>query len=199
MAAAQADGEAGGHAASPSGWNLELLPDQGAAGSGGGGQRQYQSSAATRTRLPQPQLPAIESPTAGRHENRIRRFSESRVKRILCHFLAKSQLVIDDAALGQPLLDTLPERIPHIHAGGLDSAALEGTQPLLEELIEGLFLPVLSEPQRLGGIQIAHHGDELLLLAQVNLVHSHVAQGRLLTTFRPTLEIAQIDGPHGVR
>src|ERR1700739_1675588 len=109
------------------------------------------------------------------------------------------EFVIDDSAFGQPLLDTLPERIPHIYTGGLNRATLEGTQPLLKELIEGVFLSVLSEPHRLAGIKIAHHGDELLLLAQVNLVNAHVAQGGLLAAFRPTLKIAQIDGPHRVR
>ena len=90
LAATQANGEAGRYADSSSGWNLELLPDKGAVGSRGGGQRQYQSSATPRTRLSQPQLPAAESPTLGRHENRIHRFSESRVKRALSHFLAKN-------------------------------------------------------------------------------------------------------------
>jgi hypothetical protein len=54
------------------------------------------------------------------------------------------ELVIDNAAFGQPLLDTPPERIPHIDTGGLNRAALKGTQPFLNELIESLLLPLLS-------------------------------------------------------
>jgi hypothetical protein len=66
---------------------LNNLPDQGEAGRGGGGQRQYQSITATWARLSHPQLPAADSPTTGRHENRIRHFSESQVKHTLFQFV----------------------------------------------------------------------------------------------------------------
>ena len=50
-------------------------------GAGRSDQWQHQSPFATRAQLPQPQLPAPENATAGRHRNPTRRFSESRVKR----------------------------------------------------------------------------------------------------------------------
>jgi hypothetical protein len=56
-----------------------------------GWQQPYQNSTSSRTRLPQRELPDAESPTAGRHKNRFCRFSESRVKRMVSHFLAKNQ------------------------------------------------------------------------------------------------------------
>jgi hypothetical protein len=40
-----------------------------------------------KIRLTQPQLPAAKSTTAGRHENQIRRFLKSRVKRTLFQFV----------------------------------------------------------------------------------------------------------------
>ncbi len=89
------------------------------------------------------------------------------------------ELVIEDAAVGQPLLDALAERFPHIHAGSLYCAALKGAQLLGEELVKRFLLPLGAEPERLGGLEIAHHRDELLLLAQKALVHAHLPQGRL--------------------
>jgi len=64
---------------------------QGLSGSRRGGERQHQSPAAPGTRLPQPQLPAVESSTAGRHKNPTRRLPESRVKRTLLQILVKSR------------------------------------------------------------------------------------------------------------
>jgi hypothetical protein len=77
--------------------------DQSAAGRGGGGQRQHQSASAPGTRLSQPQLPATESTTAGRHAHRIRRFPESRVICTLLHFLAQSQTSKGDEGKFDPL------------------------------------------------------------------------------------------------
>ena len=106
------------------------------------------------------------------------------------------ELVVDDAAVRQPLFDALPERQPHIHAGRLDRAALEGTQMTSEKLIQRLLLALSAKPQRLAGRQVADYGDELLLLAQKDLVDAHLPQGRLASRLGPSLQIALIDGPH---
>ena len=52
------------------------------------------------------------------------------------------ELVIHDPALRQPLLDALPERLPHVHTGRPDRAPLKGAQLLLEELVQRLLSSV---------------------------------------------------------
>jgi len=70
---------------------LNLLPDKGEAGSGRGGQRQYHIAYYGRGRGYRNLTTGAQSAAVGGHENRIRRFSESRVKRMLSHFLAKNE------------------------------------------------------------------------------------------------------------
>jgi hypothetical protein len=43
-----------------------------------------------------------------------------------------------------------------------------------KKLIERFLLAILPEPQRLARLQVADHGDELHLLAEVNLIHTHL-------------------------
>jgi len=88
--------------------------------------------------------------------------------------LHDGELVTDDPAVGQPLGDALLERLPHVDTGVLHSSALKGTQSLGEGPIERLVLALGAEPERLADAQIAHHGDELLLLAQKDPAHSHL-------------------------
>ena len=105
-----------------------------------------------------------------------------------------------DAAGAQRLDIFLRRRVlPHVDAGGLYCAALKGAQLLLKKLIERLLPAFRAEPERLGGLKIAHHGNELLLLAQIDLVHAHLPQGRLAPLLRPTCQIALIDGAHRAR
>lgn len=56
------------------------LPDQDAAGRGGSGQRQHQGAVTPWWGLPRSELSAAEGSTVARHQNRIRRLSESRLK-----------------------------------------------------------------------------------------------------------------------
>src|ERR1017187_2772780 len=81
-----------------------------------------------------------------------------------------------------------PERLPHIHTASSDRIALEAAQLLLEELVQRFFLPFPPEPQRLSGLQVAHHGEELLFLPQINLVNAHLPQGRPTSRLRPALQ-----------
>src|ERR1017187_4611734 len=106
------------------------------------------------------------------------------------------ELVIHDPALRQPLLDALSERLPHVHTSRPNHATLKGAQLLLEELVQRLFLPFPPEPQRLSRLQVAYHGEKLLFLPQMNLVHPHLPQGRLPACRCPALQIPQIDGAH---
>jgi hypothetical protein len=73
------------------------------------------------------------------------------------------ELVVDDAAAGSPLLDTPPERFPHIHARRRDAHALARAQLGLKEFIQRFFFSFPAEPYRLAAFQVAHHRDELLL------------------------------------
>jgi len=47
------------------------------------------------------------------------------------------ELVVDDAAVGGPLLDAQPVGFPHVHAGRRDPHPLAGARLLQEELIQG--------------------------------------------------------------
>src|SRR5262249_9106331 len=105
------------------------------------------------------------------------------------------ELVIHDAASGNPLLQAQPERCPHVHAGRLDASPLAASQLRSEELVQRLLLSFLAEPQRLAGLQIAHYGKELVALSPVNLIYTHLPQRRFSPPFPPSLPIAQIHRP----
>src|SRR5258707_5707918 len=109
------------------------------------------------------------------------------------------ELVVHDAALRQPLLDALPKWVPHVHTGRSHSAALKGTQLRLEELVERLLPAFRPEPYRLAAVQVAHHGDELLLLAKKDLVDPHLPKCWFAPRLSPTCQITLIDGPHRAR
>src|ERR1700679_2742359 len=93
----------------------------------------------------------------------------------LAGMLQNVKLVVDDPALRHPLLQALPERFPHVDTRRSNRTSLKRTQVFLEELVQRLFLPLPSEPQRFSRLQIAHHREEFLLLPQMDLVHSHLA------------------------
>src|ERR1700677_1463863 len=90
----------------------------------------------------------------------------------LAGMLQNVKLVIDDPALRHPLLQALPERFPHVHTRRSNRTSLKRTQVFLEELVQRLFLPLPSEPQRFSRLQIAHHREKFLLLPQMDLIHS---------------------------
>src|ERR1035438_10953 len=91
LAAAQAHGETGADAAAPSGGNLELLPDQSPPGCSGSDQWKHQSPIASWSRLSRSRLLAAEGAALGRYQDRIRRFSESRLKCALRQILVQSR------------------------------------------------------------------------------------------------------------
>jgi hypothetical protein len=64
------------------------------------------------------------------------------------------ELVIDDLALGRPLLDAQPEWFPHIDTDSLDALPLSADQFATEEFIQRLPLPLLAKPQRLRRVSI---------------------------------------------
>ena len=88
--------------------------------------------------------------------------------------LQNVEFVIHDPAVPSPLFDAVGKRLPHIHACRLNSFPLCGIQLRPEKLIECFLLAVLPEPQGLAGIQVTDHGDELHLLAEVDLIHTHL-------------------------
>src|ERR1019366_5940860 len=91
LAAAQAPGEAGAHVAESSGRNSQLLQNQGTVGRGGSRQWKHQSAIAPRSRLPRSRIPAAEGAALGRHQDRIRRFPESRVECTLLQIVVQSR------------------------------------------------------------------------------------------------------------
>src|SRR5487761_838535 len=84
------------------------------------------------------------------------------------------ELVIHDPAIPSPLFDAVGKRPPHIHASRFDALPLTFRQLRSEKLIERFLLAILSEPQGLAGLQVANHGDEFHLLAEVDLIHTHL-------------------------
>src|ERR1700723_2841928 len=114
----------------------------------------------------------------------------------LAGMLQNVKLVVHDPALRYPLLQALSERFPHVHTRRSNRTSLKRTQMFLEELVQRLLLPLPSEPLRFSGLQIAHHRQKLLLLPQIDLIHSHLAQRRLPSPLRPPSQIAHVDGSH---
>src|SRR5260370_26622401 len=110
--------------------------------------------------------------------------------------LQNVKLVVDDPALRNPLFQALAKRFPHVHTRRSNRTSLKRTQMLLEKLVQRLFLPLPPEPQRLPRFQIADHRQELLLLPQIDLIHSHLPQRRLSSPLRPATQIAHIDGSY---
>src|ERR1700689_2853436 len=98
LAAAKTDGETSPNVAGSSRGYFELLPDEGTDGGGGSRQRQHQSSAPPWPRLSRHELSAAEGATLGRHKDRIRRFSESRVVCALLHIVVQNpkKIVLND-------------------------------------------------------------------------------------------------------
>src|SRR6266550_9487745 len=88
------------------------------------------------------------------------------------------ELVVDDAAVGRPLVNAVGELPPHIHASRLDALPLIFLQLGAKKLIERFLLAILPEPQRLAALQVADHGDEFHLLAEV---HPHLFYERFST------------------
>ncbi len=56
------------------------------------------------------------------------------------------ELVVYDAACRNPLLNTAPERLPHVHTSGLDALPLPASELRPEVLVQGLLLPLLPKP-----------------------------------------------------
>src|SRR5450755_4747410 len=82
-----------------------------------------------------------------------------------------------------------PERLPHVHAGGFDPFPLPADQLSAKEIIQRLLLPLPAKPQWLCRLQIAHHREELALLAPVDFVHPHLSERRLAPLRLPSLQI----------
>src|ERR1700679_643121 len=91
LAAAEADGETSSNVTGSSRWHLELLSDEGTDGCGGSGQWQHQSSAPPRPRLSRHERSAAEGTAFGSHQDRIRRFPESRVECAFVQIVVQNQ------------------------------------------------------------------------------------------------------------
>jgi hypothetical protein len=72
------------------------------------------------------------------------------------------------------LFDALPVGLPHVHARRFDASPLPGAQLDLEELVQGLLLPLPPKPQRLAALQVASYGQEFLFLAQVDFIYAQL-------------------------
>jgi hypothetical protein len=70
---------------------------------------------------------------------------------------------------------------------------------LLEKFVQRLFRALPPKPQRFARFQIGHYRQELLLLPQENLIHSHQPQCRSPSPLRPALQLSQVDRPYGAR
>src|SRR5450432_1565935 len=106
------------------------------------------------------------------------------------------KLVVHDLALGRPLLNAQPERIPHVYAYRLQPFPLPADQLATKEIIQRLLLALPAKPQRLARFQIAYHRQELALLAPVDFVHSHLSQREPPPLRFPSFQIPQIHGSY---
>src|SRR5208337_3405961 len=110
--------------------------------------------------------------------------------------LQNVKLVVHDPALRHPLLQALLKGFPHIDASGSNRTPLKSTQSLLEKLVQRFFLPLPSEPQRLSRLQVRNYRQKLLLLPEIDFVHSHLPSRWPSPTLGPAFQIPQVDGPH---
>src|SRR3984885_7693122 len=101
LAAAETDGQTSPNVTGSSRWHLELLSDEGTDGCGGSVQREHQNSVTPRPRLSRHELSAAEGTALGSHQDRIRRFPESRVE---CAFV---QIVVQNLKIRRLVLSTL--------------------------------------------------------------------------------------------
>jgi hypothetical protein len=85
-------GEAGADAAESPGGTVELLQDQSSPGGGGSSQWKHQSPITSWSRLSRSQLLAAEGAALGSHQDRIRRFSESRVVCALLQIVVQNHI-----------------------------------------------------------------------------------------------------------
>src|SRR5215813_597393 len=82
------------------------------------------------------------------------------------------------------------------NAARLNALTAPPAQLRPEELIRRLPFWVSAEPQRLAGFQIAHYRQKLVALTPGNLTHAHLPQRWVASLCVPSLQTAQIDGPH---
>src|ERR1700733_9096369 len=111
LAAAETDGQTSPNVTGSSRWHLELLSDEGTDGCGGSVQREHQNSVTPRPRLSRHELSAAEGTALGSHQDRIRRFPESRVE---CAFV---QIVVQNRLFKLPEGAAMSSSSIRKHAG----------------------------------------------------------------------------------
>src|ERR1700683_4432206 len=130
LAAAETHGEASRHVAGSSRGHLELLPDEGTDGCGRSRQRQHQSSAPSRPWLSRHELPAAEGAALGRHKDRIRGFSESRVECALLQIVVQNRFFVGERASGNLIaVEGRPGNFPVFNVCDSDSSDVKCLQP----------------------------------------------------------------------
>src|SRR6202051_258378 len=93
------------------------------------------------------------------------------------------ELVEQDRLLRRFVLRDVAERLPHVHHGVLDFAALFEPQPVVERRHAGLGAILAAEPDRPLSNQVAHHDAIAVALADRDLVDADRAGTRRARTF----------------
>jgi hypothetical protein len=88
------------------------------------------------------------------------------------------ELVEQDRGLRRFVLRDVAERLPHVHHGELDFAALSGPQPVVERRHAGLGTICATEPDRSFANQVADHDAIAVALADRDLVDADRAGAR---------------------
>src|SRR5258706_5728807 len=88
------------------------------------------------------------------------------------------ELVEQDCGLRRFILRDVAERLPHVHHGELDFAALFGPQPVVERRHAGLGTVRAAEPDRSFANQVADHDAIAVALADRYLVDANRAGAR---------------------
>src|SRR5580704_5715810 len=93
------------------------------------------------------------------------------------------ELVEQDRRLRRFVLRDVAERLPHVHHGELDFAALFEPQPVVERRHAGFGAILAAEPDRPLANQVAHHDATAVALADRDLVDDDRAGTRRARTF----------------
>ena len=119
---------------------------------------------------------------------------------LAAHVIHRSREMLNDVEsvehhrrLGHMTPDTGQIGRPHVHADDLNGPRPPLAQPR-EELIYGLLLPILSDPDHLVPLQVIGHGQIPMPLSAADLVQTQDVEGALLLVRK-----APLDGPlHGL-
>jgi hypothetical protein len=114
-----------------------------------------------------------------------------RTRRVLQHV----KFVVNDSGPRQHLRDDVAIRAVHVHTDRVDSAALLGIQPLVEQRAEAVLAAIPLQPDHFAAHQIRQHRPELLPCPAVNFIDAEMPRPAGRPSAIPRLEKRPLGAP----